>query len=71
MNTLLPIIDMNLTFVKIKKLGLELRCTKLSNMDLNPSVFFKNIFLIIYFWLCWVFVTVHGLSLVVQVGATL
>ena len=29
--------------------------------------FFKNLF---YFWLHWVFVAAHGLSLVVQAGAT-
>ena len=26
------------------------------------------LFIIIYFWLCWVFVAVHGLSLVVARG---
>ena len=51
MNTFLPIINMNLTFVKIKKLGLELRCTKLSNMDLNPSVF-KKIFYLLFIFGC-------------------
>ena len=31
-----------------------------------PRAFFKNLFnLFIYFWLCWVFVSVRGLSLVV------
>ena len=30
--------------------------------------FFKNIILFIYFWLCWVFVVAHGLSLVVASG---
>ena len=31
--------------------------------------FFKNLFiLVIYFWLCWVFVVAHGLSLVVASG---
>ena len=29
------------------------------------------VFLFIYFWLCWVFIAVHGLSLVWQVEATL
>ena len=33
--------------------------------------FFFNIFYIIYFWLCWVFIAAHGLSLVWTVGATL
>ena len=35
--------------------------------------FFKNkfIYLFIYFWLCWVFVSVRGLSLVAVSGATL
>ena len=26
--------------------------------------FFFNLFILFYFWLCWVFVAVHGLSLV-------
>ena len=30
--------------------------------------FLKNIYLFIYFWLCWVFVSVRGLSLVVASG---
>ena len=30
--------------------------------------FFKNIYLFIYLWLCWVFVSVRGLSLVVASG---
>ena len=33
-----------------------------------PGAFFKNLFLFIYFWLCWVFVSVRGLSLVVASG---
>ena len=33
------------------------------------SFFFLNLFILfIYFWLCWVFVAVHGLSLVVESG---
>ena len=31
-------------------------------------VFFKFIYLFIYFWLCWVFVSVRGLSLVAASG---
>ena len=30
--------------------------------------FFKFVYLFIYFWLCWVFVSVHGLSLVAASG---
>ena len=33
--------------------------------------FFKLFYLFIYLWLCWVFVSVRGLSLVRQVGTTL
>ena len=34
--------------------------------------FFLNLFILfIYFWLCWAFVAVHGLSLVAGSGATL
>ena len=33
-----------------------------------PSFFFKFIYLFIYFWLCWVFVSVRGLSLVAASG---
>ena len=32
------------------------------------SVFLKYIYLFIYFWVCWVFVAVHGLSLVAVSG---
>ena len=32
---------------------------------------FLFVYLFIYLWLCWVFVSVRGLSLVAQVGATL
>ena len=32
------------------------------------SFFFFNLFLFIYFWLCWVFVSVRGLSLVAASG---
>ena len=32
---------------------------------------FLKIYLFIYLWLCWVFVSVQGLSLVVAMGATL
>ena len=35
----------------------------------SSSFFLKN-FLFIYFWLCWVFVAVHGLSLVVVSGVS-
>ena len=31
--------------------------------------FFKFIYLFIYFWLCWVFIAAHGLSLVAASGA--
>ena len=31
-------------------------------------LFFKNIYLFIYLWLCWVFVSVRGLSLVAASG---
>ena len=41
-----------------------------NNDTTEPSIFFFNfiylfIYLFIYFWLCWVFVSVRGLSLVV------
>ena len=39
--------------------------------DYNMPLFFKKINLFIlftYFWLCWVFVAVHGLSLVAVSG---
>ena len=32
------------------------------------TLFFKKIYLFIYFWLCWVFVSVRGLSLVAASG---
>ena len=32
---------------------------------LKSSIIFKNICLLVYFWLCWVFVAAHGLSIVV------
>ena len=35
------------------------------------SIFFFLIYLFIYFWLCWVFVSVQGLSLLWQAEATL
>ena len=35
------------------------------------GVLFIYLFLFIYFWLCWVFVAVRGLSLVAMSGATL
>ena len=38
MSAFIHITDKNLRSVKIKSLRLELRCTKLSNMDLNPVV---------------------------------
>ena len=34
-------------------------------------VFVFLIYLFIYFWLCWIFVAVHGLSLVAASSATL
>ena len=37
----------------------------------NVVVFFKLIYLFIYFWLCWVFVSVRGLSLVAASGGHL
>ena len=33
-----------------------------------PHSFFKIYFVFIYFWLCWVFISVRGLSLVVASG---
>ena len=43
--------------------------------DINvatPAFLFFFLFnCFIYFWLCWVFVAAHGLSLVVAAGATL
>ena len=33
-----------------------------------PFFFFLNIYLFIYFWLCWVFISVRGLSLVAASG---
>ena len=33
--------------------------------------FLKKFYLFIYLWQCWVFVSVRGLSLVAEVGATL
>ena len=35
------------------------------------KIFFLNLNLLIYFWLLWIFVAVHGLSLAVASGATL
>ena len=35
---------------------------------LKSSIILKNIYLLIYFWLCWVFVAAHGLSVVVVNG---
>ena len=35
---------------------------------MDPIFFFNFIYLFIYFWLCWVFVSVRGLSLVVASG---
>ena len=35
---------------------------------LNTEQFFLNIYLFIYFWLCWVFIAAHGLSLVAVHG---
>ena len=32
------------------------------------NIFFEFIYFIIYFWLCWVFVAAHGLSLDVVSG---
>ena len=37
----------------------------------NLRFFFKNLNLLIYFWLLWIFVAVHGLSLAVARGSTL
>ena len=36
--------------------------------DLKVDFFFFNFYLFIYLWLCWVFVSVRGLSLVVASG---
>ena len=51
------------------------QCPPWGNTPGNPkNVFFfffffnKSIYLFIYFWLCWVFVAVHGLSLVATSG---
>ena len=43
--------------------NLELRCTR--------SITDLYFLLSVYFWLCWVFVLVYRLSLVVESGATL
>ena len=56
-----------------------LRCRNNFNIELSipgqpaPNIFFLiftylNIYLFIYFWLCWVFVSVRGLSLVAASG---
>ena len=38
----------------------------------DVSFLFIHLFILfIYFWLCWVFVAAHGLSLVARAGATL
>ena len=39
-----------------------------SSGDCVEHTFFKKNYLFIYFWLCWVFVSVRGLSLVVASG---
>ena len=39
-----------------------------SCISLKFFFFFKLIYLFVYFWLCWVFVSVRGLSLVVASG---
>ena len=47
----------------------QLRLTKSNFPRLeNLSIFFKFIYLFIYLWLCWVFVSVRGLSLVAASG---
>ena len=38
------------------------------NIGVHVPFFFFNLFLFIYFWLCWVFVSVRGLSLVAASG---
>ena len=46
------------------RLGLEPMIPDLGG-DSDPLSFFKNyLLLFFYFWLCWVFIAVHGLSLV-------
>ena len=52
-----------LTFL-LGRLGAEISCIFLFFKD----AFFKFIYLFIYLWLCWVFVSVRGLSLVVANG---
>ena len=46
---------------------------KLPVPEKNSILFLKNLFIIlfIYFWLCWVFVAAHGLSLMRRAGFTL
>ena len=41
---------------------------RLRSFALQEIVFFFKFYLFIYFWLCWVFVSVRGLSLVVASG---
>ena len=42
---------------------------KNKDIELFAVVFFFLIYLFIYFWLCWIFVAAHRLSLVVASGA--
>ena len=37
---------------------------------LSPFFFLRFVYLFVYFWLCWVFITVCGLSLVVAGGGS-
>ena len=40
----------------------------LSNLSKNST---DSFFFLIYFWLCWIFMAVLGLSLVMEIGAAL
>ena len=44
-------------------LSVSARCSVLPSQSF---LFFLNLIYFIYFWLCWVFVAVHGLSLVAE-----
>ena len=44
------------------------RTTQLYYVEICKKSFFKKIYLFYYFWLCWVFVSVRGLSLIAVSG---
>ena len=65
----IPVISSNITSEPLYFLLLEkyLLCLLFAFFTSSVSFFFFNLF-IFYFWLCWVFVSVRGLSLAVASG---